>query len=58
MTLLTGVLLVNGQAAEAELVATEFISQPNAAVDPLDKYFLSDYAQFPALLRRLREAIQ
>jgi len=57
-TLLTALLLVHGQAPEAELVATEFISGPGGPADPLERYFVSDFAQFDSLVRRLREAIR
>jgi Flp pilus assembly protein TadD len=57
-TLLTSVLLMHGQMAEAELVATEFIGGTPAAVDPWDRYFIGDFPQFPQLIARLKEALR
>ena len=57
-TLLTSVLFMNHRLADAEAVATEFMSGSPAPDDPLRAYRLGDYRSYRGLIGQLREAIK
>jgi tetratricopeptide (TPR) repeat protein len=56
-TLLTGLLIRHGRAAEAESIVGAFLAQ-SAAPDPWREYLNGDYRAYPDLVGRLREAVR
>jgi Flp pilus assembly protein TadD len=57
-SLLVGLLVRNDQLADAEAAAEEFLVADVAPMDPWRTYYVGDFAQYPALVRELREAIR
>jgi len=57
-SLLTTFAIMSGRLADAEAVANDLMQKPAAGDDPWRTYLLGDYRDYPAMIARLREAVQ
>jgi len=57
-TFLTALFVSHSRLDEAEVIADDFLSQPEADVDPWRSYFLGDYPSLPSLIARLRDTLR
>ena len=57
-SLLIGLLIKTDRLAEAEAAAEEFLLADPALVDPWRAYYGGQFAEYPHLVRQLREALQ
>ena len=57
-TLLSALYISIGRLEDAERLAGAFLGSHAAADDPLPRYLLGDYRNYPALIAQLREAIR
>ena len=57
-SLLVALLVKSNQLAEAEAAAEEFLVADVAPIDPWRTYYTGDFAEYPRLVRQLREALR